>query len=215
MTDMKEVMKKCVCFVATTITCVSLTSAAPVNDSTDTSSSWYLTHPVAISILSVCGLILTAIVFLVQCGGCTEMEVGSENHPAAGGGGKSAGGTVTYSSPMDTNYDSNTGVTGLPYSLNPNMNTTQGFAGYQTVGGNNIAGYGQGNMQTAGGYQAPMSPSAPSIQTQGYQVQSQPRPPAPGPHAHRPAVEPPPPSYNESVNNAASGHGWLTRTPTS
>lgn len=199
---MKTMVENCFSIVVTILACVPSSGGAPVSDSIDT--SWYLTHPVVL-VLCVCGLLLCAILFLVQCGGCTEMEVGTESHPAAGGGGKSIGAAVTYASPMDTNYDCNTGGTGhgLPYSLNPNVNTTQGFAGYQSPGENNIAGY--GNIQTAGSYQAPMSPSAPTIQTQGYQVQNPPN--APGPHAHRPAVEPPPPSYNESVG----GSGWLTR----
>ncbi|XP_060079026.1 uncharacterized protein LOC132558464 isoform X2 [Ylistrum balloti] len=204
---MKELLKKFYLHLVTTaIACFPLISGAPVGDSTDLTNSWLLTHPVAVLIISSCVLLLTAILLAIQCGGCTEMEVGTDSHPAAGGDGKPSGGAVTFSSPLDINGESNTGGAGLPYSLNPNVNTTPGFAGYQTVGGNNIAGYGQGGMQTAGGYQAPMSPSTPAIQTQGYQVQSQPDAPTLGPHAHRPAVEPPPPSYNESV-----GRGWITR----
>ncbi|OWF41603.1 uncharacterized protein LOC110462180 [Mizuhopecten yessoensis] len=207
MTEKGEMLRKhCLCFIATTLACIPLTGGAPVSDSTNLRESWFLTHPIAVCGLSVCALVLTAILFLVQCGGCTDMEVGTDSHPASGGGGKSATSAVTYSSPMETDYDSHAGGAGLPYSLNPNINTTQGFAGYQSVGSSNIAGYGQGNVQTAGGYQAPMAPSAPSIQTQGYQVQNPPNAPTLGPNAHRPAVEPPPPSYNESVAS-----GWVTR----
>lgn len=194
-----------------------------VSDIDSVNEDWLVEHPVVLAMMSVCTLVILVMV-LIQCGGCTEMEVGTDSHPASGGAGKStysgivgdANTTVMHSAhtmPGDSHYDPNAGSPGLPYSMNPVGTTVQGFTGYQPVGGyqgDNIAGYQPGGFQTqsVGGYQAPVQPNAPAIHTTGYQVQNQASAPQLGPHAHRPAVEPAPPSYNESMR---SGHGWVSR----
>ena len=139
-------------------------------------------HAALFVIFSVC-LTIVSVLLLTICGGCTDMEVGSENHPAASGGsmkhrtsGNYVSDTNTHvmqsSHVMQDNTNTSYGTQPLPYSLPPANMEVQGFTGYQS------------------GTQAAQS-SAPPMQPGGYGY-------APGSNAH---VQPmaAPPSYNESV----------------
>ncbi|KAK3103888.1 hypothetical protein FSP39_022655 [Pinctada imbricata] len=133
-------------------------------------------------------LLLSAVLFVFLCGGCTGMEVGTESHPASSGGKSDHYNDHMITSSMafpDNNPAGGATDQSMPYSLNPTIPSAPGFAGYQQVPQSDTSGWG------GGGYGQTNAPP-----TQGYGTRS------PGPNAHRSPfdTEPPPPSYNESMS---------------
>ena len=160
-----------------------------------------VTIPSVVVLVAVLASVITLATVLSLCGGCTPMEVGSEDH-AASGGHKSHYSTA-YSGPSTDvttrvmmsgtslpNDPYTPGAQPLPYNPHPQTATT--FTGYQSQGQapfqaqSNTAGQGQGYS----GRPAAQQPNHGSV---------------PGANRHISDVEPPPPSYDETVQNI-QGH---------
>jgi hypothetical protein len=136
---------------------------------------------------------LLVIVFIISlCGGCTPMEVGSDDHAAAGGR-KSNTQYSSVATDVNTHVMSS-GTTlpndpympneqALPYALHPQ--TAQNFTGYQA----------QGNQSSTHGYNA----------QQGNQIA--------GANRHFSESEPPPPNYFEAVQSGTPGQGGQPSAP--
>ena len=189
-----------------------------------------VTAEISIPTLVAVGCISCVVLVLVLalCGGCTPMEVGSDQHEAAGGN-RSYMESPYYT--MGTNnvnsrvLTSGTSVANDPYQPEDNAalpypvrpQTDNNFAGYQPQGYQQQHGYQQGFQQQQGyqqgyqqqqGYQSQQSHQ----QQHGYQQQAS----IPGANRHvMDESEPPPPSYNEALNSAgnqqnatAPSYGW-------
>lgn len=182
-----------ICFVL-----LKAAAASPVELGTNYSIEDVQVKYVAVGVLGVAAVI-TIVLVVTLCGGCTPMEVGSDGHSAAGG--------KNFNTYSQTQYDSvatdantrvmNAGTTlpndpyqhedrSLPYSLHPQGVPTD----------NNFTGYNAPANQL--GYTGPGSQNAP------------------GAGAHRPAgqSEPPPPNYYEATRDpshraaASQSYGW-------
>lgn len=149
--------------------------------------NWVLTAIV------VCACAIVLIVVLALCGGCTPMEVGSEDHAASGGRGKTN--NTQYSSVVtDVNthvMSSGTTLPNDPYMphdrnlpYDPHPQTAHRFTGYAS------------NSQ-------PQTPAQVVHSEQSYQSGM--------PGANRPFTggESPPPSYNEATQPTAPAQGQV------
>ncbi|KAL4228505.1 hypothetical protein ACF0H5_011553 [Mactra antiquata] len=174
---------------------VTSVHCAVENDESQLLEPWMICLVVVVS-----SLVLIAV--LALCGGCTPMEVGSDDH-AASGGRKS---NVTYSGvctdPNMRVLSSGTSLpndpyqpgsdSALPYPLHPP--TQHNFAGYESQSNNQgqTGGQGQPGYQTQHSYQATGASS----------------------HRHFSETEPPPPAYHEAIQATApqqptqNQYGW-------
>lgn len=186
------------CIVAMLTLLIDITQAENISDWKDVSEIR------TISVVAVLCVSLLVVVFIITlCGGCTPMEVGSDDHAAAGG-------RKSYSQYSSVATDVNTQVMSagttlpndpyqpqtqaLPYPLHPE--TAQTFTGYQSQGQQPVGAVSQGyNAQS--GYQA--------AGAQGYNAHPGHQPA--GANRHFSESEPPPPNYYEAMQSGTPVRG--------
>ncbi|KAL3852549.1 hypothetical protein ACJMK2_016173 [Sinanodonta woodiana] len=159
-------------------------------------SSFINNHAYLLVLASITTFAVLSIVIIFLCGGCTDIEVGTDTHPACGASRSKRDynniglGSKTVVTEI---YDPNGQQATLPYSLNPQtFNTAHTFVGYESstqsaqayLLGNNV----RPTAQTAQDYQATRL----------------------GPGVHHPAGESeiPPPSYSEAVGASRSNQKY-------
>ncbi|KAL5014672.1 hypothetical protein ScPMuIL_008942 [Solemya velum] len=205
---MKNVMVTVKYWLLVTLTVVlcslSVRARRMYEDGTDAEIVWTSSSYLYVGTILSLLVVLTVTVYIVfLCGGCTEMEVGSTDHPACRTSNSNNYQTVVTDEILPTQqqystagYGQSSG--GLPYSLNisaapSNFNEPISPAASYSHGFNY-------NSTHEAVPTAPNSQPLPQSVVTGYNAQR------PGPNAHRPVHdtedEPPPPTYEESLRHS-------------